>query len=1025
MRLKQTALLLGLGIAFGAGSAEPLFRDVDTTRPEARIPAVAFPATYSTELNDKLEQSRNFFPLGILGDDFFRVVPQIGMNFTELQHACYEFYQGKPCSADWEKGRNGLFFFNVWAAHSLSGSHPKKYGPIRHSQADDGTYHKRTAINLFDPRTRQYVLDCAENTARHFSGKFPNIFMWGIDNELEPPLDYSPEARAAFVKYLKKAYKNDLAVLNKAWNANYTDFNQAQPPAIAGLQRNPGGWLDWRDFQEEAFADYLADYFAAIRRGDPRKRPVISKSTQCSLEMPHPMRNRMVNHERLAALGRTYGQGWYGIDQYGHGDRNAYEINYFFNALRPVDPADHGVRGVFSAESNNHAGPGWQFAQTYWRLLGNGLRGINFFVIGNFGGERDYATFSLTHPDGTRRDRFFYLPRFTAAIHRREAFWSRAFPAENIPRIAILVPQRDTTLAADTGRSWWDYSINDRLSVYSHLRGLGYWVETIPYGKLAPEFLNRFDALFLINAEHLKASEAENIAGFVKNGGVLFADMRSGGFDEHHIPSDRLEPVLGVRYQGVYTGIEVSPDDLWYNTPHGNLVRADGKILVGLTTARLVNREDAIRNFKAGWITENRYGKGRAYYYNTRLGALRPESAGNEVVREWFGEQLARAGLKPASRHSAACNGELRVELPQVDPDGNAALIVSGSTYRSIPAGELAVTLPAGLKFAHAFYAPAETAGLRKVDFRRDGAETIFRLPEIRSAGILYLFAGGAPLPGMELSGASGANAEDPHTPELIPGESLKATVQLAAPADFAGGKLTLQAYPGWKIEPASIEVPALKGGAITAYTFTVTTPADSRFFRFDRPYPVVAALTGGDGKRLATVNAVHTLRLDRTRHLWLLTDNPYRTEKEYPEFAIRTGATYTYPAGAEVQDDLEKSTVTEFKGKLTRPGNVRFFEREAAPCFDLGKEYIVKRLRLRHGRNPRPDSWELQAGTDGATFRTIASGRPEWTGDRWAEIDLVPVKARFIRVLLRYPDGKGGYLDEIELYGSEPPLRK
>ena len=93
--------------------------------------------------------------------------------------------------------------------------------------------------------------------------------------------------------------------------------------------------------------------------------------------------------------------------------------------------------------------------------------------------------------------------------------------------------------------------------------------------------------------------------------------------------------------------------------------------------------------------------------------------------------------------------------------------------------------------------------------------------------------------------------------------------------------------------------------------------------------------------------------------------------------------------------------------------------------CTICGKEYIVKRLRLRHGRNPRPDSWELQAGTDGATFRTIASGKPEWTGDRWAEIDLVPVKARFIRIVLRYPDGKGGYLDEIELYGSEPPIRK
>ncbi len=37
MRLKQTALLLGLGIAFGAGSAEPLFRDVDTTSVQSNL----------------------------------------------------------------------------------------------------------------------------------------------------------------------------------------------------------------------------------------------------------------------------------------------------------------------------------------------------------------------------------------------------------------------------------------------------------------------------------------------------------------------------------------------------------------------------------------------------------------------------------------------------------------------------------------------------------------------------------------------------------------------------------------------------------------------------------------------------------------------------------------------------------------------------------------------------------------------------------------------------------------------------
>jgi len=820
---------------------------------------------YTLELSPEMKESAYFFPIGVLGDRKFEILPFMGLNLTEMIHTCYEFREGKPCSCKRMGNGLGKFYYCHWAAHTLYRSREtKNYGTLKNLIRDDGTPGRNHMLSIADPKTRQYVLDVAASSTRNaVEQDGDNVFLWGIDNEYELAPDYSPESVALFRKWLENTYRGDLAKFHKAWGDGYQTFADAVPPKIAERNSRPGAWLDWRRFTEETFADFMRDYFAAIQNADPQKRPVVAKNTQCTLEMQAVARNRAVNHELIAEKTRDLSRGWYGFDQYGHGDRSVYEMNYFYHCIRPLEPKP-GVRyGGFSAENNNHAGPGRQFAQTYFREIANGLHGVDFFVMGSVGAKDDYATFSFTDPDGTRRDRFFYLSRLAAMVHRTERFWSEAVPAEEITKVAMLVPQRDIMLAGDTGVSWWDYSTDNRLNVFARLRDAGYWVDAIPYGKLDAGYLKNYKALVLVGAEHLSKAECGAISGYVKNGGVLFADMRAGNFDEHHIESAGLAEVLGVSYKGVYTGIEVSPDDLWYHTKLGNVIRADGKILAALDTAKLVNEKDVFRNAKGAWITKNVFGKGQAYWFNTRLGALRPESVEMTVLTGWFADRMKEAGIEPSYSTVPDETGKLRVEQPLVDPAGDCVIAVTGTMMETLPPMELSLALPAGVKSASAWWGPAESTWLEPVAMKAGkGGQTVFSLPEIRSAGMLYLMPHYVPMLGLRVAG-SGATAEnDPYTAEFRPGDAFEVKVQVVNLADrkIPAGALTLQALGGWKVSgPAA--TPELGAGESREFTYTVAVPKQSPFFKPNAVYPLVATLAL-DGKRVAVANALVTLKV-------------------------------------------------------------------------------------------------------------------------------------------------------------------
>ena len=968
---------------------------------------------YTLELSQDLKPSSSFFPIGVLADRKFEILPFMGLNISEAIHTCYDYPRGKKCSHIANQTDRGLYYYCHWVAHTLYNSRKTKtHGELKTLVRDNGKEAGRHALRIADPKTRQYVLDAARASVESIvRQKRSNVFLWGIDNEWELAPDYSPESVALFHKWLEKNYNGDLKKLNTAWKSNYKAFTEAVPPKSGEYDKRPGAWLDWRSYTEEEFAGFLGQYFAAIRNGDPEKRPVAAKNTQCTLEMQAVAKKRAVNHEKIADATRPYSGGWYGFDQYGHGDRSNYEMNYFYNCIRPLNPEQGRRYGGFSAENNNHSGPGWQFAQTYWRMIANGLRGIDFFVMGNFGARNDYATFGFTDIDGIRRDRFYYLSRFASMIHRSERFWAQAAPSAGAGRLAMLLPQRDIMLAGPTGVSWWDYSANNRLNVYSRLRDAGFWVDVIPYGKLNAEYLARYRGLFLVGAEHLRAKEIQAISDYVKNGGVLFADMRSGNFDEHHIETNGLADILGLRYQGVYTGIEVSPDDLWYNTRYGNVIRADGRILAELTTAKLVNADDVRQNAKSAWITCNSSGRGRAYWFNTRLGALRPESVSMNVITDWFKDRLRDAGIRPAysSPHAAV----MRVETPLADDRGNHAIVIAGTSNHPVPAAKLKID---GLNpdFRHAFWVPAESNLFMPVDFKHNKQTLEFELPEIRTAGVLYLFRDYAPMLGLSIKGTGAHAKNDPHTPEFKPGNSFKVTVQLVNPSGerLPGGTVRLRALSDWNVSGPQ-EAWSTSAGGVKTYTFRVTTPEASRNYRPNFVYPLVAEFIQ-EGRRTAVTNAIVSIALDPRTCDSLLSDNP-TNEHNARHFVLRTGADYTIttPGIADPRKALNDGRTGRQRLSCKR--------QDFEAVFDLKKEYSITGLALlRVNARTAPSSGELSVSKDGKTY-TAPTAFPiaEWQNGTF-RTNLKPETGRYVKIRIIFPEPGGGMLDEIEIFGRK-----
>ena len=118
-----------------------------------------------------------------------------------------------------------------------------------------------------------------EAVAAHYSGKrYEYTLGVGLHFELKFGgwNTYEGPAVAKFQQWLRGRYA-DLKRLNAAWGAHILDFSSISPPVPsanleAGISAPPDldqATIDWIRFREERLAHVIAQYYSALRRGDP------------------------------------------------------------------------------------------------------------------------------------------------------------------------------------------------------------------------------------------------------------------------------------------------------------------------------------------------------------------------------------------------------------------------------------------------------------------------------------------------------------------------------------------------------------------------------------------------------------------------------------------------------------------------------------------------------------------------------------------------------------------------------------
>lgn len=1015
-----------------------------------RQDALGNPCAYSLAIGENQLPLGGYFPVGMAGGyggdggyalGFHRLTP-MGFNNCQAAIVPYAWKNGQAVPAEQALSNRGLWLMCCWTAYTLATSlqtpHypgaaglPAAVGPDGKTPTNNSPpYHNDSPFNasLFSHRVRRYLADgdaaCVEANLKGWDGQSDRISCWGIDNEWNVPLDYSPLAKAAFRRWLAHTYR-DIKRLNAAWDRRYSGFGQVQPPwpGSAGTTVNHyssfdltsplhvpyAAWLDWHAFQEQNYAAVIVERFRAIRGADHGKRPVISKTSDWTMEATTIAKGATVDWGLLGEEIRPVCGGLIGLDSYGGGDTACYRANYAFNCLRPLDRG--GDYGVFLTETNAGGGvhAGGRFAETYWRLPANGLKAVNYFCLGGVGAAGDWDVYGFMSPVGELRGDMYYAGRWANMIHRTERLWTNARPASvaGAPAVAILLPHRDVMIAPNPPAGMWAPCINNRVDLFTWLRQQGYWVDVIPYQKLAPDFLAGYAALLLAGADHLTPSECAAIGAYVKSGGCVLADTAAGYFDEHHVACQGLDEVLGIRRPHVdLQEVLASRDKVTYDTSAGPII-GQGRVGARLTTAIRLYPEAAAAaaDANSAWATLNHFGRGAALWLNTQVGTLSAPRA--ELVGGFLAGLLRRAGVEPAYRVAPADQGplahQLRVEQPYTDASGNCVVAVANYSANHIAPFQLELPLPAG-PWSGAWWAPAETASLEKLPIRALGqGRYSLQFPGIQTAGVIYLLKTHAPLLGAMV--ISSAKARDGFTAMISPGKPFQTTVQLVNPAARPAGAGTLRLLTprGWKVDGTPIATPPLGAHQQAKFTFTVTPPAEQLALQPEWLYPLVARWNDGvSDKAVCTVHV--EMKLAPARVPRLLSDNP--RPRGYP-YVIKTGAT---------------------SRRSATPGGM-----EAS--YDLKGVYEINQVKIVFNQVEQPQvhgspltGLTVLTSRDGKHFREVINDaivrkkdmEGQWDKWLWFNSKLFRAQGRYVRINMRLRDGNVD-ISEIAIWGRAP----
>lgn len=815
----------------------------ERVRNRAPVPAVVVPASADAFLGVADPGAR--FHLGLINNasmylDYTRIV-RLGFN-ADHGAARGSAQHGVGTLAPVEAFLRG--------DKELADTYPAPEGRFANAEGETGRGWSLSFGPLRDAMARQVAARVEQWRSR------PEVEHWRISGETAGWLDYSTPSQVAFRTWLAKRY-GTVADLNRVWGGDHASFDHVIPPK--DVQDNKAGWLDFREFCGQTFAEAVAAQLPIIRRLDPQQRPCIGQNSNLDLLAAYFTSLRPMDWEQYidVALADQPCVGW---DTYCADDYLGCEVDLLQSLA--------GDKALINEEWNTHA-TDWRIAaRTFWTMVGKGVKGIYCFQFQEGTHHDSYPKWALLRGDLAPKDKLGAFADCAQEVHRLERFLVDARRRDAVKPVALYYSRIDLSLDRPLASTWGE-GVDSPYRVYEILRGLGYTVRWITPKQIEAGHLDAVAAVVLVNAQHIPSAAAAALADWVRGGGAVIGDTWPGAFDEHGRPQDALAAVFGVRAPrpgptprvsgklalqessqgyGEVTIAALEPDErhktvgeMWqqWDATHAVAREVGPYMLSGFGLQRVECTAGQVVGMTFGGrpgVVVNEPGAGHAMYVAMLLGSL---YSGSATRFEWdtthsgldahrlVGAFLRHAGAEPASTADlpARLKAKLRVEAPLVDSRGN--VVVGITSLNDLPLESFALTLrwPTGVAPPRrAFVALGGGRRLTIVPHLTRGGSVGVRMPPFHTHATLLLLQRSEPLLGLKAAGATRGTAALLH---VRPGDRLVLTATVHNPCDERRppGHVTLHVPRGWTSDCHSRKVRPIKPWGSRSVHFTVTAP--------------------------------------------------------------------------------------------------------------------------------------------------------------------------------------------------------
>ncbi len=444
--------------------------------------------------------------------------------------------------------------------------------------------------------------------AAHFA-KTPTLIGWQTDNEFGGPYCYCHSCRHAFQDYLREKYAG-LEELNRAWGTHFWGHRYLRwdeiPIPVDFSTHNPSACLDWQRFASDMNVRFQHAQVVILRELCPRHF------------ITHNLMGlyKQINYFDLAR--ELDFVSWDNYPVWGRPDIR-YSASLAADLMRGLKSKNFWIMEQTAgsggwSEAGRNPYPG-EIRSVAYQQLAHGADGQIWFRWRTCTAGREQYWHGLLQHDGKLNRRYKEAAQVAQEYHQL----AQHLEGTTVRPSVAIVYDYDSMWATDIQKLFPGNDYPTTVArYYNALFRAGTNVDVVP----TSADLSKYKLVLAPNLHILPDDIAHKLSAFVKNGGVLFTDCRTGVKDATSLCYDRVLPGL----LAPALGLEIPEYDCLATDMKFPLI---GKEFTGdfsavhytdwirPTTAETLATYDAwhLKDYSA--LTRNAFGKGSAYYLGT------------------------------------------------------------------------------------------------------------------------------------------------------------------------------------------------------------------------------------------------------------------------------------------------------------------------------------------------------------------------------------------------------------------------